>query len=117
MATATKVLITLSKVSPKITRVVDVTNVFSATGAQAYVQELSGWDNCVVQIVSPSAAINFNTTSDNGSVTGTLPPVPQVPANWVSVQGTNLTTGTAVTSLAATGIVRFSNIGEFLQII
>lgn len=117
MATATKVLITLSKISPKVTEVIDVTNVFQAGAAQAYVQDVGGWDNVVVQIISPSAAINFNTTSDNGSVFGTVPPVPQVPTNWLSVQGTNLATGTGVTSVAASANVRFSNIGKFLQII
>lgn len=117
MATATKVLITLSKISPKITEIIDVTPVFQTGAAQAYVQDVGGWDNVVVQIISPSAAINFNTTSDNGSVVGTLPPVPQVPANWLSVQGINLATGTAVTSVAASANVRFSNIGKFLQII
>jgi hypothetical protein len=117
MATATKVLITLSKISPKITRVIDATPIFQTGAAQAYVQEVSGWDNVVVQITSPSAAINFNTTNDNGSVFGVLPPVPQVPANWLPVQGINLATGTSVTSVSASASVRFSNIGKFLQII
>ena len=117
MATATKVLITLSKISPKITDVIDVTPVFQTGAAQAYVQDIGGWDNVVVQIITPSAAINFNTTSDNGSTLGQVLPVPVVPANWLAVQGTTLATGAAVTSVAASANVRFSNIGKFLQII
>lgn len=117
MATASKVIINLQKLSPRISKIIDVSSVFTASGAQAYIQDLTGWDSCVVQIMSPSAAIAFNTTNDNGSVTGTLPPVPQVPANWLAVQGVNIGTGASVTSTAVSANVKFTNFGKFLQII
>lgn len=97
-----------------ISKVLDVTTKFNADSG--FIQELTGWDYCVVQIVTPTGAVSFNTTNNDGSVTGELNPVPVVPEDWVSVQGTNLTTGSAVTSVNATSIVRFDVIGEFLQL-
>jgi hypothetical protein len=116
MATATKVLIELSRTSDKVSRMVDATAIFQAGAAQTTFLDVSGWDIVTVQIVTPSAAINFTTTNDNGYVTGVLPPVPIVPANFLAVQGINVGTGTAVTSLAASGIVKFTNFAKFLQI-
>lgn len=115
MATATKILIRLTKTGLKTSTVVDATYDFNLNGS--YVQDLSGYDNAVVQIVSPSGAINFKTTNDDGSVTGTLPPSPEVPANWLTVLGVDLTLKTNVSSLNASGIVRFDIIGKYLQLI
>lgn len=114
MATATKILIKLSKIGLKTTTIVDATADFNKNNA--FYQDLSGWDSAVVQIVSPTATINFKTTNDNGSVTGTLLPSPEVPANWIAVLGTFLTTGASATSTAATAIVRFDTIGKYLQL-
>ena len=50
----------------------------------------------------------------NGSITGQLSPAPEVPINWVSVLGVNLTTKTDVSSIAAAGIVSFGIIGKYL---
>lgn len=116
MATATKVLIELSRTSDKMSRMVDATPIFQTGAAQTTFLDVSGWDVVTVQIVTPSAAINFTTTNDNGSVAGVLPPVPIVPANFLAVQGINVGTGTAVTSLSASGIVKFTNLAKFLQI-
>lgn len=114
MATASKILIRLTKFSGKVSTVVDVTASFNTNGS--YFQDLSGWDAAVVQIVSPTAQINFNTTNDNGAITGQLLPAPEVPLNWVSVLGVNLTTKTDVSSLSTSGIVSFGIIGKYLQL-
>ena len=114
MATASKILIRLTKFSGKISTMVDVTESFNANGS--YFQDLSGWDAAVVQIVSPSAAINFTTTNDDGAITGQLLPAPEVPVNWVTVLGVNLTTKTDVSSLNASGIVSFGIIGKYLKL-
>lgn len=114
MATASKILIRLTKFSGKVSTVVDVTASFNTNGF--YFQDLSGWDAAVVQIVSPTAQINFNTTNDNGAITGQLLPAPEVPLNWVSVLGVNLTTKTDVSSLSTSGIVSFGIIGKYLQL-
>lgn len=114
MATVGKLLLRLQKFSSKISTTVDATESFNANGE--FYQDLSGWDSAVVQIVTPSAAVNFTTTNDNGSVTGQLLPAPEVPINWVTVLGVNLTTKTDVSSIAVSGIVEFGIIGKYLKI-
>lgn len=112
MATVSKLLIRLQKFSSKISKVVDATASFNENGN--FYQDLSGWDSAVVQFVSPSNAISFSTTNDDGSITGQLLPAPEVPLNWVSVLGVNLTTKTDVSSISASGIVEFGIIGKYL---
>jgi hypothetical protein len=115
MATVSKLIIRLQKFSSKISTIVDATASFNADNY--YIQDLSGWDSAVVQFVGTSGTISFNTTNDNGSINGQLLPAPQVPINWVSVLGVNLTTKTDVSSIAAAGIVEFGIIGKYLQLI
>lgn len=97
-----------------ISKVLDVTSDFNA--ASSYIQDLSGWDYAVVQVVSPSGAVSFTSTNDDGSVTGDLNPVPVQPANFLTVFGLNLVTNTAVTSASASALVRFNVIGRFLRL-
>ena len=115
MATVSKLLIRLQKFSSKISTMVDATQSFNANGS--FYQDLSGWDSATVQVVTPSAQLNFNTTNDDGAITGQLLPAPEVPINWVTVLGVNLTTKTDVSSINASGIVQFGIIGKYLQII
>lgn len=112
MATVSKLLIRLQKFSSKISTVVDATASFNTNGN--FYQDLSGWDSAVVQFVSPSNEISFSTTNDDGSITGQLLPAPEVPLNWVSVLGVNLTTKTDVGSISGSGIVEFGIIGKYL---
>jgi hypothetical protein len=112
MATVSKLLIRLQKFSSKISTVVDATDSFSANNN--YYQDLSGWDSAVVQVVGLTGSINFSTTNDDGAITGQLLPAPEVPINWVSVLGVNLTTKTDVSSVSADGIVEFGIIGKYL---
>lgn len=114
MATVSKLLIRLQKFSSKISTVVDATNSFNANGS--FYQDLSGWDSAVVQFVSPSAAIGFTTTNDDGETTGQLLPAPEVPINWVTVLGVNLTTKTDVSSISTSGLVQFGIIGKYLKL-
>jgi hypothetical protein len=114
MATVSKLLIRLQKFSSKISTMVDATESFNTNGN--FYQDLSGWDSAVVQVVSPTAQINFNTTNDDGSTTGQLLPAPEVPINWVSVAGVNLTSKADVTSISVSGLVAFGIIGKYLQI-
>ena len=112
MATVSKLLIRLQKFSSKISTVVDATASFNANNN--FYQDLSGWDSAVVQFVGTSGTVSFSTTNDDGSITGQLLPAPEVPINWVSVLGINLTTKTDVASIAAAGIVEFGIIGKYL---
>ena len=112
MATVSKLLIRLQKFSSKISTTVDATESFNTNNS--FYQDLSGWDSAVVQFVGTSGTISFGTTNDNGSITGQLLPAPEVPINWVSVAGVNLTSKADITSIAASGIVAFGIIGNYL---
>ena len=112
MATVSKLLIRLQKFSSKISTTVDATESFNADNS--FYQDLSGWDSAIVQFVGTSGTISFSTTNDNGSITGQLLPAPEVPINWVSVAGVNLTSKADITSIAASGIVAFGIIGNYL---
>lgn len=115
MATAAKILIRLTKAGLKTSTVVDVTTSFNTAGT--YFQDLSGWDCVVVQVVTPTGSISFKTTNDNGAVTGQLLPSPEVPENWLTVLGVNLTTKADVSSVNTSAIIRFDVIGKYLQIV
>jgi hypothetical protein len=112
MATVSKLLIRLQKFSSKISTVVDATESFNTNNS--FYQDLSGWDSAVVQFVGTSGTVSFSTTNDNGSITGQLLPAPEVPINWVTVLGVNLTTKADVSSINASGIVAFGIIGQYL---
>ena len=114
MATVSKLLIRLQKFSSKISNVIDATESFNTNGS--FYQDLSGWDSAVVQFVSPSGSIGFFTTNDDGAITGQLLPAPQVPINWISVAGVNLTTKSDITTISASGLVQFGIIGQYLKI-
>ena len=100
------------KFSSKISTLVDATDSFNANNN--FYQDLSGWDSAVVQFVGTSGTVSFSTTNDDGSITGQLLPAPEVPINWVTVLGVNLSTKTDVSSIAAAGIVEFGIIGKYL---
>ena len=92
----------------------DVTKQFNANSG--YIADFSGWDYCVVQLVSPSGAVSFNTSNDSGAVQGVSDGSSISASNFTAVQGTNLASGSAITSLNATGNVRFGYIGRYLQL-
>jgi hypothetical protein len=98
-----------------LTRLLDLTAQFNASSTVAVNIDLSGWDYAVAHIISPTGTVTFNTTNDAGAIEGTTDGNAVSAVNWVAVQGTNLNSGTAVTTLAASGIVRFAVIGKFLQ--
>lgn len=78
--------------------------------------DIGGWDYAVVQLVSPTGTFTFNTTNDAGDATGISDGSAISATNWIATQGTNLNSGSAVTTLAASGLVRFQSVGQFLQI-
>lgn len=113
--TASKILIRLTKFSNKTSNVLNVTEQFNATGV--FYQDLSGWDEAIVQIVTPSEAISFKTTNDDGAITGQLLPAPEVPINWLTVQGVKLSDGAAASSVTTSETVKFTSIGKYLQLV
>jgi len=98
-----------------VSQPIDVTTAFN-NNAGVLNLDVSGWRYCVVQIVTPSSAITFNTTNDGGAVQSSTNDAPISATNWLACQGTNLTSGSAVTSVNATAIVRFEVVGTFLQL-
>ena len=116
MATqAEKILIRLTKYSGKVSTVVDATNSFNTTGT--YYQDLSGWDAAVVQVVNSDDTIYFKTTNDDNSATSNLLPAPEVPVNWVSVLGVDLSSKSDTDNINGSGIVEFAIIGKYLQLV
>ena len=79
--------------------------------------DIGGWDYVVVQLVTPTGTFTFNSTNDAGDATGISDGSAISATNWIATQGTNLNSGSAVTTLAASGLVRFEKVGQFLQII
>lgn len=116
MATSvSKLLISLTKFSNKTSKVIDATDSFNVTGS--FYQDVSGWDSAVVQIVTPSETISFKTTNDDNAVLGDLLPAPEVPTNWLAVEGVNLADKTNVSSVNASANVAFGIIGKYLQLV
>ncbi len=100
--------------------VLDVTNEYT-TGSESGTARLAkldigGFDYAVVQVVSPTAAVSFTNTNDSGDIQGVSDGSAVSATNAVTVQGTNLANGSAVSSLAASGLVRFQSIGRYLFI-
>jgi hypothetical protein len=94
--------------------VLDVTADFNADSKVQL--DTGGFDYAIVQLVSPSGTVSFKHTNDAGDVEGVSDGSAVSATNFVAVQGTNLASGSAVTSLATSGLVRFGYIGRFLQL-
>lgn len=92
----------------------DVTESFNADNA--FVQDMSGWDYAVVQLVAPSGTVNFTATNDGGAVQSVTDGNSSLAINFTAVQGVNLATGAAGTSLAAAGLMKFNVVGRYLQL-
>lgn len=78
--------------------------------------DLGGFDYIIVQLVTPTSTATFKTTNDAGAITGVSAGSAASATNFIDVQGTNLNSGSAVTSLAVSGMVRFNYIGQFFRI-
>lgn len=94
--------------------VIDISSSFVTGADLAYNIDTGGWDYAVVQLVNPSGAISFSSSNDGGSV-GAYENATSA-LNFTAVQGTNLASGTAVTSLNATGLVKFNVVGKYLRL-
>lgn len=78
--------------------------------------DIGGWDYAVVQLVSPTGTVTFSSTIDSGAIEGVSDGSAVSATNWIVTQGVNINSGTAVSTLATSGAVRFQGIGQFLQI-
>lgn len=78
--------------------------------------ELSNWDYCVIQVVSPSGTINLTATNDSGAIQGETDGSYKLSTSYTTVQATKLSDGTAVTALATSGQYRVGVVGRYLKI-
>lgn len=97
-----------------ITLVQDVTADFNADST--VVLDTGGFDYSIVQLVNPSGTVNFTHTNDSGDIEGVSDGSAVSATNFVTLMGTNLATQTGVTSLAASGLVRFEHYGRYLKL-
>src|SRR6267142_6253638 len=79
--------------------------------------DISRWDYFTIQIQTPSAAINFNTSDDPGGITGITDGNALTSKNYQPVALTNIATGTTATSASGNGIFKGNVIGRFLQLV
>lgn len=93
---------------------IDATSVFNATGI--FNIDMSGYETAVIQLVTPAAAVTFNSSNDGGAVTGSVSEAPVSATNFTAVLATNLNTGVGATSGAASGLWRAQYIGRYLQL-
>lgn len=98
-----------------VDKVLDVTGKFNADGQ--VIMDIGGFDYADVQLVSPTGTINFENSNDSGAVTGVSDGSAASAINFVAVQGTNLGSGSAVTSLNASGVVKFNGVARYLRLI
>lgn len=94
--------------------VLDLSQSFVSGASSSYTIDMGGWDYAIVQLVNPSGAVNFTSSNDGGDISSYENAVSAL--NFTAVQGTNLATGTAVTSLNASGLVKFNVVGKFLKL-
>lgn len=97
-----------------VQQIIDCTNDINVDGR--VVLDTGGYDYAVVQLVSPTSTATFAHTNDSGDVQGVSDGSAASAANFVTVQGTDQSSGTGVTTLATSGIVKFTGIGRYLRI-
>ncbi len=97
-----------------VQQVIDVTTDINADGRA--IVDTGGFDYAVVQLVSPTTTATFASTDDSGDIQGVSDGSAASATNFIDVQGTNLNTGSGVTTLAASGLVRFQGVGRYLRI-
>lgn len=97
-------------------QILDVTDTLNSSALNEVKLDVGGYDYAIVHAVYPAGTLNFTTTNDGGAVQGGSDGNPTASINYVSVQGTNLATGSGVTSLAVSGLVRFGYIGQYLRL-
>lgn len=96
-------------------REVDLTADFTAT--QNVRVDASGCDWVLVQIVTPSAQINFNASNDAGAIVGITDGNALSSQNFQPAGVENTANRAVVNSTITSGIFRYNVTGRFLQIV
>lgn len=91
----------------------DVTQEFNQDGF--YIADASNWDLLVWQVINPTDNIGFAATNDSGAIQGVTDGFALTSINYIPVQATDLSTGTAVT-IGGNGLFRTTHVGQFVKI-
>ena len=97
-------------------RSIDLTDQFNNNGQNVRL-DVSNWDYAVLQVQTPSAAINFNGTNDDNAQTGISDGNALMATNFQPVDGLNTATQAYATSTSTNGIFRFSSTSQYLQFV
>ncbi len=89
-----------------ISQYLDISNDFNANSGA--ILDVGEWDYIIAQLVNPSSTVTFNTSNDGNAIQGVSDGSAASAINWSAVQGTNLATGSAASTLAATGELKFN---------
>jgi hypothetical protein len=93
---------------------IDATDTYNLNGF--YNVAIGLWDYVVVEIINPTAQVNFNTTTDAGDIQGITDGNAQLAKNWQACMLTNLSNDARVTSTSLTGIFKLNVGGRFFQL-
>jgi hypothetical protein len=77
--------------------------------------DTSGWDNVIVQAVSPTGTINITASNDGNEIQGSTISNATAALNFTGVQATKLLDGTAVTAIATAGMYRLGVVGRYVR--
>lgn len=79
--------------------------------------DMSGWDTCTIQLVAPVAgAISVYGSNDSGAILGVTQGNAELATHFTQIQGVNLATSTAVSSLATAGLLAVPINAQYLKI-
>ncbi len=98
-----------------ISQYLDLSNEFNATSN--VILDIGEWDYIIVQLVNPSGTVSFLTSNDGNAIQSVSDGSAASAINFVAIQGTNLATGSAITSIAAAGIIKFTVMGKYFQLL
>lgn len=86
-------------------------------GIYSITLDMSGWDKATFQAVAPLAApISIYGSNDGGGLTGVRPGSAQTAGNFSLIQATNLSSGTAVTTMATAGLYSVPINSQYLRL-
>lgn len=96
-----------------ISRILDVTTEFNANNGVKL--DLSLWESATFNFVTPTGTINITGTDDAGAIEGVTDGNALTSTNYTTIQAINLASGTAVTSVAASGNYKVTIGPKFIQ--
>lgn len=91
----------------------DVTTEFNANTTVQI--DCGGWENVIIQMVSPTGTITFQGSNDGGAITGAVDESPQAAINFSTISATKMSDGTLTTSLAAAGLYKLTQPCKYLK--